>query len=96
MSSPIVHSKEYYNQLNKRMYDDQKAIDYHASMAIHYKKIYQLTQGRYGIYKLLNKIAKKLNLYHCEKGSKLCIDDLFQLSNEMDYLTNYIEGESTC
>ena len=59
--------------------------------AENYKRIYQLTKGRSGVYALLNKFAKRMNQVHCDKGAKLAKLDMAWCLYEMMYLQNYIQ-----
>ena len=55
----VIRNKEYYTQFNEEMKRDHRVLDYHIRQAENYKRIYQLTRGRSGVYVLLNKWAKK-------------------------------------
>lgn len=68
----VIRNKEYYTQFNEEMKRDHRVLDYHIRQAENYKRIYQLTRGRSGVYVLLNKWAKKMNQIHCDKGFKNC------------------------
>ena len=70
---------------------DHRALDYHIRQAEKYKRIYQLTKVRSGVYALLNKFAKRMNQVHCDKGTKLAKLDMTWCLYEMMYLQNYIQ-----
>ena len=92
----VIRNKEYYTQFDKEMRRDRKALDYHIRQAENYKRIYQLTRGRSGVYVLLNKWAKKMNQIHCDKGFKMAKLNMAWCLYEMMYLQNYIQkGEES-
>lgn len=92
----VIRNKEYYAQFDEEMNRDHKALDYHIQMAEHYKRVYQLTKGRLGVYALLNKWAKRMNQVHCNKGFKMAKLDAAWCLYEMMYLQNYIQkGEES-
>lgn len=47
----VIRNKEYYTQFNEEMKRDHRVLDYHIRQAENYKRIYQLTRGRSGVYK---------------------------------------------
>ena len=87
----VIRNKEYYTQFNEEMKRDYRALDYHIRQAENYKRIYQLTRGRSGVYALLNKWAKRMNQVHCDKGFKMAKLDMAWCLYEMMYLQNYIQ-----
>ena len=46
----VIRNKEYYTQFDEEMNRDHRALDYHIRQAENYKRIYQLTKGRSGVY----------------------------------------------
>ena len=64
---------EEIRDFNKETESIMRAVRYHANQAENFKKIYELTRNRKGIYRLLNILAKKRNRYHCNKGTELGI-----------------------
>ena len=87
----VIRNKEYYTQFDEEMNRDHRALDYHIRQAENYKRIYQLTRGRSGVYVLLNKWAKKMNQIHCDKGFKIAKLNMAWCLYEMMYLQNYIQ-----
>ena len=87
----VIRNKEYHTQFNEEMKRDHRVLDYHIRQAENYKRIYQLTRGRSGVYVLLNKWAKKMNQIHCDKGFKMAKLDMTWCLYEMMYLQNYIQ-----
>lgn len=87
----VIRNKEYYAQFDEEMKKDHKTLDYHVQMAEHYKRIYQLTKGRSGVYALLNKWAKRKNQIHCDKGFKMAKLDAAWCLYEIAHLQNYIQ-----
>ena len=79
----VIRNKEYYTQFNEEMKRDYRALDYRIRQAENYKRIYQLTRGRSGVYVLLNKFAKRMNQVHCNKGTKLAKLDMAWCLYEM-------------
>ena len=87
----VIRNREYYDQFNEEMERDHRALDYHIRQAENYKRIYQLTKGRSGVYALLNKWAKRMNQVHCDKGFKMAKLDMTWCLYEMSWLHNYIQ-----
>lgn len=87
----VIRNKEYYAQFNKEMNRYHRALDYHIRQAEHYKRIYQLTKGRSGVYGLLNKWAKRMNQVHCDKGFKMSKLHMAWCLYEIMHLQNYIQ-----
>ncbi len=54
----------------------KRRVDYHTNQAVNFKRLYELTRNRKGIYRLLNTFAKKRNLYHCQQGTGLAISQM--------------------
>lgn len=87
----VIRNKEYYAQFDEEMNSVHRALDYHIQQAENYKRIYQLTKGRSGVYALLNKFAKRMNQVHCNKGTKLAKSNMAWYLYEMAWLQNYIQ-----
>ena len=87
----VIRNKEYYAQFNEEVKRDLRSLDHHIQMAESYKRIYQLTRGRSGVYGLLNKWAKRMNQIHCDKGFKMAKSNMAWCLYEMAWLQNYIQ-----
>ncbi len=87
----VIRNKEYYAQFDEEMGRIRRALDYHTQMAENYKRIYQLTRGRSGAYGLLNKLAKRMNKVHCDKGFKMAKENMAWCLYEMAWLQSYIQ-----
>lgn len=59
-----------FNEESERI---KRKVDYHTNQAINFKRLYELTRNRKGVYKLLNIFAKKRNQYHCQQGTELAV-----------------------
>lgn len=90
----IIRSKEYYEQLWPIIGAEGRAMHYHAVQAENYKKIYTLTKGRKGIYRLLHQFAFKMNQRHYNAGMKIGKRQMVILINEMNELNKILKGES--
>lgn len=90
MNIIFLRSKEYYGQLKNIIMADHKKIQYHIVQAENYKRIYDATKRRRGIYVIFNKFARRRNGYHVDVGYTLCLNDLELLTTEMKYLENRI------
>lgn len=88
----MIKNKEYYDKLYTKMRKDRKMVDYYAKQVENYKKLYYATKGKRGVYKVLNKFAKRMNEYHYTKGYELATKDMGILEREYDYLEQYIKG----
>lgn len=86
----VIRSREYYRQLDDEMNIAHKQMNYHIKQAETYKRIYRLTKNRRGVYRLLNKWARKMNQIHCEKGTRLGQQYMNWCLVELAWLTNYI------
>lgn len=62
-----------FNEKTERI---KRRVDYHTNQAVNFKRIYELTRNRKGIYKLLNTFAKKRNQYHCQQGTELAVSQM--------------------
>lgn len=89
----VIRNKEYYAQYDEEMKRIKRVVDYHARQAERYKRIYQGTKGRSGLYGLLNKWAKRQNEYHYNKGVEMATVNMKWCLCEMIYLQNYIQNK---
>lgn len=83
--------QQIYAQFDEELKRDQRTLNYHIQMAESYKRLYQLTKGRSGVYALMNKWAKRMNQIHCDKGFKMAKSNMVWCLYEMMYLQNYIQ-----
>lgn len=90
MNTRVVKSREYYKQMNELIFEDQKEVDYRIRQADRYKRIYELTKGRRGIYALLNRFAHKRNRIHIRKAEEINRRDMKWLLHEITYLAEHI------
>lgn len=90
----VIRNKEYYAQFDEEIKNDIGKLNYHIHMAESYKRIYELTRGRSGVYGLMNKWAKWMNQVHYDKGIKMAKSNMAWLLYEMTWLQNYIQKKS--
>lgn len=64
---------EELRDFNEETEKIKRKVEYHTSQAANFKRLYELTKNRKGVYKLLNKFAKKRNKYHYQQGMELSI-----------------------
>lgn len=88
----VIRNKEYYTQFDEEMMKVHRAVNYHTRQAERYKRIYQITKGRSGLYALLNKWAKRQNQFHCNKGVVIATSNMKWCLCEFLYLQNYIQN----
>lgn len=62
-----------FNEETERM---KRRVDYHTIQAVNFKRLYELTRNRKGVYRLLNIFAKKRNRYHCQQGTELAVSQM--------------------
>ena len=88
----IVKSREYYKQQDALLKEAEKKIDYHVRQAQAYKQICMLTKDRKGLYKLLSKLAYRMNQVHVKKGTQLATENMKLCLVEIAWLTNYVNN----
>lgn len=64
---------EELRDFNYETEKNARNVRYHTNQAVNFKRIYELTKNRKGIYRLLNIFAEKRNRYHYKKGMELGI-----------------------
>ena len=88
----FVQSKQYYEETERETIEDCKMVDMYAERAENWKKLYEITKGHKGIYKLLNKLAYKRNRKNYEKGMELALKRLGILGYEIGHLEEYLKS----
>lgn len=58
---------EELRDFNYETEKNARNVRYHTNQAVNFKRIYELTKNRKGIYRLLNIFAEKRNRYHYKK-----------------------------
>ena len=77
---------EELKDLNEKIGRVLRRIDYHADQAENFKKLYELTQNRKGVYRLLKIFARKRNQYHCQTGINLANSQIESISKVLKEL----------
>lgn len=86
-------TKDHYDKFWKECEYVERQVDQIAQITEGYKKLYEATKNRKGIYKLINKIAYKENEKWLKKGMRLGFDQLRKLGSEFDQLKNSMMKE---
>lgn len=89
MKTTFVKNKEYYRQYEKLMKGEISVLQYCITQAETCKHLYNLTKDRSKIrYKMLNRLAMRLNEHYVNKGMKLGKDCLAWTLCEMKELVD--------
>ena len=88
----VIKDKAYYESFNRHIEYSQHIVNYHTGKANYWKDIYLTTKGKRG-YGWLNKLAKRMNEKHVEKGTNIAMKTLDSLLEEMKELDNYLSNK---
>ena len=87
----LLKNRKYYDDLKTKILKDHENIDYHTKRALAWRRLYERTKDRCGLYDFINKVAYKRNRYHCLIGCKIAEDDVKRLLWEIDCINDFLE-----